>query len=46
MVCRWMLDEVCCNAACPYCAERCPVAEHQDVCTYSEGGDYAEHKAD
>ena len=37
MVCRWITaDGICCEAACPYCAEHCPVAEHQDVCVYSE----------
>ena len=37
--CKWLMDEVCVNADCPYCADFCPVTEYPEICRFEERGE-------
>lgn len=37
--CRFEMDEVCVNAACPMCADFCPVPDTPGVCRYEDRAD-------
>lgn len=34
--CKWELNEVCVNDACPLCADFCPLIYAHNVCKYEE----------
>ena len=37
--CKWISDdfnEICCNDACPACADFCPAANYPGLCKYEE----------
>lgn len=39
MTCKYYAsyEGICCNADCPYCADLCPVEQHQEVCNRMRG---------
>lgn len=39
MPCKYCIDEICCNADCPYCCDFCPVYEFPEVCKFTEEGE-------
>ena len=44
--CRHCINEICTNDKCPYCADYCPIAEHQELCKHYEDIVFLDRKVD
>ena len=36
LVCKHLIDDICCNPDCPVCCDFCPVYNYFEICKYAE----------